>query len=898
MNLFHSIKNFLLLLAFVMLSHASVKATHLVGGEIFYEYLGNDNYYVTVIVYRDCGPANQNNTQFDQQVLLTAFEQQTNITAATEYIPLLQSNIEQVPVELENPCFILPPDLCIERATYNTTINLPPSEFGYYMVHQRCCRNPSISNLINPNGTGITLYTEIPGTNLLPEGNNSSASFDNFPPAALCANAEFFFDHGATDTDGDSLVYEFCTPYHGGSAQSPAPDPLAPGPYADVDWSNGYSENYQIASSPEFSINPETGYITGTATQMGQYVIGVCVSEYRNGILINRSHRDFQFNVTLCDPNIIASIPEQETFCDGLTVSFENVSTNASFFAWDFGVEGIDTDVSEEANPSYTYPAPGLYNVQLIANPGWTCADTANAIFDARPPLEVSISVGQGECDYPDVKYDFLATTNGNANALYNWDFGPGSAPTTSNVQNPQDIVLLQEQTTYQVSLSVEDNGCFASDVLNLDNPPEPIAAINPQESFCAGLTYTFSQSSVNAESYLWDFGTVFGGDNSQLSNPEFTFPDTGAYVITLIVSSPFTCPDTASLNFEIFDLLDPFFETPDPQCFSTHEFDFFGEGNSLDDAVFSWNFGATATLNTSSSQSPQNISFDAPGIYPVELTISENGCTKTFTEEVWVVADPEFTPIINSTPGCAPMLLNFSTEFTSDTPIFYEWTFGDSQQSTAAAGAHIYQTPGVYDITVLGYTTSGCIREIFYSLEDAVTVHPSPTAAFEILGDNLNILDPTVEIINLSEDAISCSYVTSDGGESDDCDFQYSFVQGGYQTITQTVINEYGCSDTQVGRVFIDGYMFYAPNSFSPNGDGVNDYWIPVMTGVTSYSCKIYDRWGTLIFSNNDPEKAWIGDVRGGENFAANGIYSYDIQFNDSAGISRRKQGHICLFR
>jgi len=91
---------------------------------------------------------------------------------------------------------------------------------------------------------------------------------------------------------------------------------------------------------------------------------------------------------------------------------------------------------------------------------------------------------------------------------------------------------------------------------------------------------------------------------------------------------------------------------------------------------------------------------------------------------------------------------------------------------------------------------------------------------------------------------------------------------------------------------------MFYAPNSFSPNNDGINDYWLPVMTGVTSYECKIYDRWGTLIFETNDIEKAWVGDVRGGANFAANGIYQFDILFNDSAGLSRRKQGHICLFR
>jgi gliding motility-associated-like protein len=898
MDLLRSLLKLSILMLLALWCHSSALATHLVGGEIFYEYLGNDTYAITLIVYRDCGPANSNNAQFDAQASIGFFNAQNNALVEDVLVSLQPFNVIEVPVELENPCFILPPDLCIERATYFTQVTLPQNEDGYYMVYQRCCRNPSIDNLVAPNQTGLTLYTTIPGTDLIGEESNSSAEFDNFPPAALCASAEFFFDHGATDADGDSLVYEFCNPYHGASADIPAPQPPDSGPYNNVVWQNDFSEDYQILSNPAFSINPETGYITGTATQIGQYVLGVCVSEYRNGVLINTSHRDFQFNVTLCDPNIIASIPEQESFCDGLTVSFENVSTNASFFEWDFGVAGIDTDVSDAANPSYTYPSPGLYTVRLIANPGWTCADTAFATFDARPPLEVSIEVGDGECEFPNVKYDFTATTNGTNNALYSWNFGPGSSPGSSNLQNPQNIILLQEQLNYQISLSVEDNGCFAQDEIELENPPEPISVINPQESFCAGLTYSFTSSSQNTTEYSWDFGTIFGGDFALIANPEFTFPDTGAYVITLISSAPFTCPDTATLNFEIFDLLNPFFESFEPQCLSSNEFDFFGEGNSLTSAEFSWNFGSSANIPTSTNQNPQNISFNEAGIFPVVLTITENGCTKTYTEDIWVVTDPNFIPIVESDPGCTPLLMSYTTEQESDTPIFYEWNFGDGNISNSQTGAHIFQNSGTYGITVLGYTVAGCIREIFFALEDSIVVHPAPIANFEILSEDLNILNPLVEVQNLSEDAISCNYFMSDGGESDDCDFTYSFIEGGYHTITQVVTNEFGCTASLVGRVFIDGFMFYAPNSFSPNNDGVNDYWIPVMTGVSAYECKIYDRWGTLIFETNDLDKAWTGDVRGGSNYAANGIYQFDIQFNDSAGLSRRKQGHICLFR
>ncbi len=887
------------LLSFVVvfcLLQQSSRATHLVGGEIFYEYLGNDNYGITLIVYRDCGPANANNTQFDSNVALGIFDLQNDFLVESVNIQLFSSNIEQVPVELENPCFILPPDLCVERATYYEVVNLPPNPNGYYVIHQRCCRNPSIDNLVNPNATGVTLYTEIPGTNLVGQEFNNSARFDNFPPAALCAFAEFFFDHGATDLDGDSLVYEFCTPFHSGTSD-PVP-PLTPAPYIEVTWDNGFSESYQIDSNPSFAINPETGYITGTATQMGQYVLGVCVYEYRDGLLINRSHRDFQFNVTLCDPNIIASIPEQESFCDGLTVSFDNISTNATFFQWDFGVEGIDTDISTLIDPTYTYAEPGLYNVRLIANPGWTCADTAFSLFDARPPLDIAIELGESECEYPNMKYDFSVTTNGNENAIYSWNFGPGSSPSSSTSSNPQDIILFEEQQSYQISLSVEDNGCFASDAIVVENPPNPIAIINPQESFCAGLTYTFSNSSQNNTSVIWNFGTTAINDVSFEMSPEFTFPDTGAYVIELVALAPNSCPDTTSLNFEIFDFLNPAFNEQEPQCLSTNSFDFAGYGNSIPEAVFSWNFGEAANVSSTDNQNPQNIVFSEAGIYPVTLSISENGCTKTYTADVWVITDPNFSPVINSNPGCAPLISSYAADFVADTPMFFEWDFGDGNESNNVAGTHIYSNAGVYDITVLGYTTTGCVREISYILEDAITVNPSPIASFEMIGEDLDILNPTVQIINTSEEAVSCVYVTSDGTEINDCDFTYSFTEGGYQSITQTVTNEFGCAASQTGKVFIDGFVFYAPNSFSPNDDGLNDYWLPVMTGITEYSCKIYDRWGTLIFSSNDPNKAWIGDVRGGENYATTGIYQFDIVFNDSAGLSRRKQGHICLFR
>ena len=193
-------------------------------------------------------------------------------------IPLVQSDVTSVPVVLGNPCGTPPPDLCIEQAIYSTTIDLPPTNYGWDLVWQRCCRNPSISNLQNFGGNenpGATFVAHIPGEiGVANAFANSSPAFQELPPVAVCANFEFTWDHSAIDPDGDELVYSFYTPLDGGGTNtnadggldSPIPNPPAPPPYQEVGYVGNFSGDYPIASDPAMSIDPVTGVITGTPT--------------------------------------------------------------------------------------------------------------------------------------------------------------------------------------------------------------------------------------------------------------------------------------------------------------------------------------------------------------------------------------------------------------------------------------------------------------------------------------------------------------------------------------------------------------------------------------------------------------------------------------------------------
>ncbi len=890
----------MMLLLILVFSFFISRATHIVGGEIFYTYLGNDQYSVTLKVFRDCGPTNTLGTGFDAEAKVAVY---ANPNSSIEYtvmsMPLGSATINFVPVVLENPCFVLPPDVCVQQAIYTQTIILPPNAGGYTLTHQRCCRNPSIVNLIVPQSQGATFTTTIPGTNILPVGTNSCARFTQLPPVALCQNAQFTFNHSAIDPDNDSLAYHLCSPMLGGNQDNPAPNPPTGPPYAPVAWGATFNASDPITSNPAFTIDPVTGHMSGTATQVGQFVIGVCVSEYRSGVLINTTNRDFQFNVTICDPSILASGPPDFEFCLGETIEFVNNSVNATFYHWDFGVEGVESDTSNLETPSFTYVSSGIYNVRLIANPGWPCADTAYSQVTSLSIINPEIIMEGYSCINNGDYYSFTSEATVGDNAVYSWDFGAGSIPQFSSLASPGNIKMNDEASAMSVSLFVtEVGGCPESDEIHIVNPPNVFASIVPQDIFCEGYFYQFESLPTQAQNYKWDFGIPGDSDVTTLQNPGFLFPDTGQYVVTLVVNAPFTCPDTTSRVFKIYQLLAPFFLEQDPMCLDVNSFDFNGSGSTTGSAVYSWDFGSFANTQFSHTQNPQNIIFSQAGHHEVRLTVSENGCERTFTDDVWVpdnmIADFE---IVNA-QGCPSLEVTFNALVQADSPLSYFWDLGDGTTHAAASVTHTYKNSGYYDVSVTVATTSGCIETKTKLFRQNVFVYPVPTARFVIDPQQINILEPHIVVRDSSIGATECYYTLSDGSLYNEFDFKHSWNEAGKQWITQHVTNEYGCRDDITGEVAISGHYFYAPNSFTPNDDGVNEVWFPVMSGIKDYHILIFDRWGEVVFESYDYEQSWKGDFQDGEYFVPNGVYQYLIRFSDLLSYPIEYNGHIILTR
>lgn len=267
------------------------QATHIIGGEIYYDRLGNGDYRVTLEVYRDCfnGVAD-----FDNPLQFTVFNTDGSIFGVYDFNLISD---DELPYVSTSACIIPPSDFCVQLGFYSNIINLPDSPTGYIIAYSRCCWSNNILNILNPGDNGITITSFIPPTAIV----NSNPRYVNYPPLILCANQTLEFDHMAEDPDGDSLVYSIVTPFSGGDGVNPVPDPEPTPPFPFNTFETGFSVTQPFGANSTVQIDPVTGLLTFIPNLLGNFVLAVEVSEYRNGVLISTKSRTFGYRVVTCE---------------------------------------------------------------------------------------------------------------------------------------------------------------------------------------------------------------------------------------------------------------------------------------------------------------------------------------------------------------------------------------------------------------------------------------------------------------------------------------------------------------------------------------------------------------------------------------------------------------------
>ncbi len=661
-------RTFLLLASGLFLLGAAplqnLHAAHIIGGEITYKCLGftrNDpgsnsrRYLFTLKIYRDClAPgSNFDSTPGNFPASVTLYRSSQTNRPMVHY--LSAPKVTKIQPDPGNACVDVPQNVCVEQGVFELELDLPIIPESYILSYQRCCRNNTITNIVNPERSGATYTIEL--TAEAQSSCNNSPVFRFFPPIALCAGTAFTVNHSGADAEGDSLTYELCPSLLGGgengilphSANGVAPDPDLPPPYAPVVYQMPtFSSTQPLGATAAFRLDPATGIMTGAPQQLGQFVVGVCMSEYRNGQLLSRVIRDFQFNITRCERNVVADIQEDSLSADGqflvqscgaTTVTLINQSVKRELiqdFRWEFDVPG-GILTSTQWDGMLAFPAPGAYTGRLLLNPGTLCADTASVEVRILPPVKADFAITGDTCSDQPLQFVNQTDTGGQPVKSYSWNFGDGSPQVSASDPSYQ----YPKAGTWTVKLNVSTaDGCTgqAEKALNVYPLPSSLS-IQANPAFgCTPSVINFTNSNLGPfkSSYQlkWDFGN---GETAGQENPVYTFRQAGQYPVSLKLSTPSGCAASANLptplNIEEGVLARFAFSPEKPESANpTVAF----QDLSVNAQSWNWDFGG---LGQSADPNPQ-FTFPPAGAFTIRLIASTDAlCKDTF--EQTIVIDP-----------------------------------------------------------------------------------------------------------------------------------------------------------------------------------------------------------------------------------------------------------------
>lgn len=265
-------------------------SSHIAGGDFRVEWISGNDFRVTLKLFRDCSSA----TGFDNPNITV----RDNVTHALIFMFNIGAPVV-TPITLGDECYS-PPGICLEEGFYQTIITLVDNPNGYYLAWERCCRNGSIQNLVNPGNTPMAFYISIPD----PALQNTTPNFGAYPTTGyLCNGVENIIDWGVNEPDGDSLVFSLIDPL-AGSLTSPSAPTLAGSagtyPFVPINWQAPYNLADIVGGIPTMSVNPSTGVITSYPTGSGVFTFALQCDEYRGGVKISTSIRDIQYYVLNC----------------------------------------------------------------------------------------------------------------------------------------------------------------------------------------------------------------------------------------------------------------------------------------------------------------------------------------------------------------------------------------------------------------------------------------------------------------------------------------------------------------------------------------------------------------------------------------------------------------------
>ncbi|MFZ9630570.1 MAG: T9SS type B sorting domain-containing protein [Bacteroidia bacterium] len=813
----------------------NARATHIVGGEMGYKYLGNNQYRIRLDLYIDCQNGNPSAIQSDATAYIGVFNGQTRNMIGGYPKQVNRQGPKRV-VKTNYNCIVQAPNACVDQYWYEVTFTLPPITGGYYISFQRCCRNGSINNLVDPGGTGANYWTLIPDARTLSnKKENNSAVFKELPPNFLCTNTPLKFDHSAIDDDGDSLVYELFRPYTGGTTNAPRPDQGANGdlqmpPFSQITWGAGYIDTNPINGNPPLQIDSKTGYLTLTPTKTGQFVVGILVKEYRNGQLIGTTRRDYQFNVQSCVIDVVASyfVP---TFICGYQYKFQNKSTSAQRYHWDFGIDSLKTDTSNLPSPTFTFPHAGKFKVKLYAYKN-KCLDSFLAYVTVIEPLKPKLPADTIICPGGSVKLK----SNIKAEA-YKWSTG----------QTTDSIITKLEGWVY---LDVYSKICYWRDSMKITIDRAIVNAL--------GDTTICSNDPINRDIYGAPGMAKYTWSNGATTRIT-TVKKTGKYY--LIGETVNKCKSIDSVTVSQYSPVKVVVgdTTVCPSVVVT-----------FDSKI---NTGGNTSVVWSDGASGRTANISSPGLYWVKVTVGLCSTRDTFK------------------------LTNFPYEFKMGNDLRYcekiDTTLTITLPNVTQVVWNREITGPVFRLTAPGKVVVELHNSYGCPEKDSIDVKLFPNPIVDLGPDTSLCLSETP---TLDAGPGMISYLWNTGATSQkiigyDSGLYWVKVKDPEGCVNRDSVNLNKRKDAFPSIIFM-------PNAFTPNGDGRNDMY-PMnqyMVKGSLYNVKLFNRWGEKIAEFTNPDMNWDGNINGKP--APEGVYIFMAYWIGCDNEKRSLQGNFTLLR
>lgn len=873
-----------LVIIIILLSFLESSASHISGGELFYEYLGpgslgNSKYKVTLRLFSDCHPLDPLTTQkLEDEVAVIGIYTNNGSKLQTSVRLELELPISEIELNTSAiPCLITAPEVCFRVGIFTTTVELPVSAADYILSWVRCCRPNNIGNLGISTGVGGTFITTIPGTSILPIGNNSSPQFAIKDTALVCQNKSFLLDFGATDPDGDAISYSFCEAYSGGTMYDP--DPGGPG-------GSGLPDSLQLdplpykapfgGSSPlgpSVSIDPASGKITGTAPATGRYVINVCATESRNGTVINVHRKDFILEVGNCDFAAAEPLPLSGVWCEDFSVKFSNNNTSSAIqsYQWDFGVPNATSD---QAAPVFTYADTGLYTVKLTVHGARGCVDEAVTTIGVYPGLKSNFDV-TGSCFQTPFVFNDRSTTNYGELNSWRWDFGDTSGTSDVSIQNP--TYKYSDSGTRNVKLVVTNSkGCADSITKPVEVKNVALIELPFRDTLICSID-SLALQAVGTGTFAWT--PAYNIFNPGSSSPVVFPKETTTYTVT--VTDEGGCINKDSLTINVLNSI-TVNASADTSICSTDTLSLTAESLA---SRYNW----TPINGLISSPDNKNPVARPDTTTTYFVTVNLGKCEATDSVRVKVapypraVAGPDVTICYGNS---IPLTANI-------TGASFNWSPENSltNSNTLTPVANPTSTSS-YILTV--YDTLGCPKPARDTT--VVTVIP-PVRAFAG-NDTVVIADQPLQL-NASGGS-SYAWSPATGLSDPSVANPVVILRASYDSMIYKVrIGNDGCfaeDDVKI-RIFKTGPDLFIPTAFTPNADGKNDILKPVPIGIKTLNYfRVYNRWGQMLYSTSSIGSGWNGTAEGREQ--ATGTYVFMAQATDYQGKQIFKKGTIVLIR